>query len=68
MSEGSIRVDYLIIICGACARQYTLYPDEPLVGGEALLDWFRAHVRPCVCGATTCDIKAHLTNPEVLNS
>lgn len=62
-----IVVDHVILICKGCRQERTIYPDIPLVGAEQLIEWMKTKATRCACGATHCDVKAHLKNPEVLD-
>jgi hypothetical protein len=55
-------IDHIIIVCKGCHRERTVYPDRTLIGAEAFIQWTKIDLgnHRCPCGATHCDIKAHL--------
>lgn len=66
MSDARIIVDYAIAVCKGCKGERKFYPDAPLVGADAIAAFLQAGVAPCPCGASHCDMKLHVKNPEVL--
>jgi hypothetical protein len=66
LSLPLIVVDHLILICLGCRQERTIWPDVPLVGAEACVEWLKTKHTKCPCGATHGDVKMHLKNPEVL--
>lgn len=64
--EGRIVVDHLVLVCKQCRTERTVYPDVPLYGAAELVAYMKTKLTPCTCGATTCDVNAHISNPEVL--
>jgi hypothetical protein len=64
--SNSIIVDHLILICLGCRAERTFWPDVPLVGAAACSEWLKTKPMRCTCGATHCDVKMHIVNPEVL--
>lgn len=52
-----LDVRTIITICNGCGRELTHKPDGVLEGAEALIGWMQTHLRPCICGAKTCDVK-----------
>jgi hypothetical protein len=68
MTERMV-VDEITLICKQCGAEHVQLLDKVLTGAEELIAWMKAHVfKFCECNATTCDVKATLRNPEVLNS
>lgn len=57
---------HIILVCNGCRTERTLWPDVPLYGADELIEWMKTKPTQCPCGAGTCDVKAHLLNPEVL--
>lgn len=66
VAEQRIIVDHVIVVCKGCRGERTYYPDANLTGAQALIAWIDTKLTPCACGAETCDVKAHLKNPEIL--
>ena len=64
--SNMIIVDRLILICLGCRAERTIWPDVPLVGAAACSEWLKTKPTRCACGATHCDVKMHIVNPEVL--
>ncbi len=61
-----IVVDHLILVCKGCRQERTIYPDVPLIGAQEVIEWIKTKPTRCLCGATHCDVKLHIKNPEVL--
>jgi len=57
-----MKIDYLIIICNGCARERTIDFNPLLQGAEEFDRWMKTKLTPCGCGATHCDINAHLAD------
>jgi hypothetical protein len=55
-----IEIDYLTLVCKGCGGERTFYPDRPLYGADELIEWMQTKATPCGCGATHCDVKAHI--------
>jgi len=56
----SVAIDHVIVVCTGCRRERTVYFDKPLNGAQELVVWMKTKLTPCGCGATTCDVKAHI--------
>ena len=58
------EIDHIIAICNGCRQQRTFWPDKHLLSAQEFIKWTKdpANLTPCVCGATTCDLKAHLVD------
>jgi len=59
MSEP-IEIDHIIVVCKGCKGERTFFPDRPLRGAKELIEWLDSKPTRCGCGATHCDVKAHL--------
>ena len=55
-----IEIDHIILVCKGCRGERTIYPDRPLYGADELIEWMKTKPTACGCGATHCDVKAHL--------
>jgi hypothetical protein len=64
MSRALIVVDHVIAVCGGCKKERRFYPDKPLEGAAALMEWAFANITACPCGAPKYDLKAHIANPK----
>lgn len=59
-SNAPIEIDHIILVCKGCRGERTIYPDVPLRGAEQLIAWMKTKPTRCACGATHCNVKAHL--------
>jgi hypothetical protein len=64
--QNRIVVDHLILICKGCFQERTIYPDVPFIGAAECAEWLKTKPSRCICGATHCDVRMHIMNPEVL--
>jgi len=60
MSSASFVVDHIVLVCNGCKVERTFWLDAPITSAEQLIEWMKTKPPPCVCGAKTCDVKAHL--------
>lgn len=63
-AQGSVVIDEIIVVCKGCRGERRMKPKEPLVGAKAVIAWIEQGVPPCTCGATHCDIKLHMVEPN----
>lgn len=61
-------IDHIIAVCNGCGAKRTFWPDTPLVGAQAFIEWTKdpKNLTPCSCGSPTCDLKAHLLDDEAV--
>lgn len=63
-NDAPLEIDHVIVKCKGCGREREHYPDRPLRGAEELIAWMKSQLFKCTCGATHCDIRAHIRDPD----
>jgi hypothetical protein len=66
MSEA-LEFDQIILVCKGCGGERSFYPDVALKGANELIEWMKTKAYACPCGATHCDVKAHMKGNPCLS-
>jgi hypothetical protein len=57
--KKQVVIDRMIVTCLGCRSERKFYPDVPIAGVDAFEAWLKS-IPQCACGATHCDVKAHM--------
>ncbi len=59
-----MNVRTLIAICNGCGRETIHRPDRAIEHADELVEWLKTHIRQCICGAPTFDVKIPIAEVE----